>query len=60
MPRVWSLAYLKAHPQFLVGACRLSWPEVAVSHVTGEAVSLVQRQVAALREQYRRHREWIP
>ncbi|MFH0341088.1 MAG: DUF484 family protein [Chromatiales bacterium] len=46
-------AYLKAHPQFLVEHPAVL-AEIAVPHVTGEAVSLVERQVAALREQYRR------
>jgi len=46
-------AYLKAHPQFFVEHPAVL-AEIAVPHVTGEAVSLVERQVAALREQYRR------
>ncbi len=46
-------AYLKAHPQFFLEHPAVL-AEIAVPHVTGEAVSLVERQVAALREQYRR------
>ncbi|MGH8509141.1 MAG: DUF484 family protein [Gammaproteobacteria bacterium] len=46
-------AYLKAHPQFFVEHPAVL-AEIAVPHLTGDAVSLVERQVAALREQYRR------
>jgi uncharacterized protein YigA (DUF484 family) len=50
--------YLTAHPDFLV-----RHPEVLaridIPHPTGDAVSLIERQVATLREQNQRYREQL-
>ncbi len=51
-------AYLARHPDFLLRHPALL-SEIELAHETGKAVSLIERQVAALREQGRRYRQQL-
>lgn len=52
------VAYLARHPDFFSDHPGLL-AELDISHESGQAVSLIERQVAALREQNRRYRQQL-
>jgi uncharacterized protein YigA (DUF484 family) len=47
------VAYLRAHPWFFVEHSDLL-ADLVVPHISGDAVSLVERQISVMREKYRR------